>query len=75
MTPSAPTASQAQAATPKPAATAAPQMPAVSAKTPSEPSADKDRKLPWETSAPGSSSETTKVWSSSDDKAKGPDER
>ena len=75
VTPSAPTASQAQAATPKPAATAAPQTPAVSAKTPSKPSADKDRKLPWETSAPGSSSETTKVWSSSDDKAKGPDER
>jgi ribonuclease E len=74
-TQSTPTASQAQAATPKPAATAAPQTPAVSANTPSKPSADKDRKLPWEASAPGSSSETTKVWSSSDNKPTGPDER
>ncbi len=66
----------APAATPAAAAPQAQKQAPAKPAAPAKPVADKDRKLPWETSAPGGSSDKpTKVWSSTDSKAKGPDDR
>jgi len=77
-------APQQQATAPKPPAQTPNQAPKPAAsntgsesqKAPAQPkAADKDRKLPWETSAPGGDT-PTKVWSSTPDKkGPGPDDR